>query len=488
MLFNSAQFLIFFPIIVTVYFAIPHRMRWILLLAASFYFYMAWNPAYIALLLTSTVVNFTAAKYISRTESKRERLLYIWLSLIVSLGILFFFKYFNFFVNSLDSLFGMFSIQARLPESNFLLPIGISFYTFQTLSYTIEVYRGKQKVENHLGMFALYVSFFPQLVAGPIERAGNLLPQFTQEKFLDYARITNGLKLMAWGMFKKVVIADRLSELVNMVFSDPHRYTGPSLFVASIFFTFQIYCDFSGYSDIAIGAAEVMGFKLMQNFRLPYFARSVSDFWHRWHISLSTWFRDYMYIPLGGNRVSLPRLYFNLFVVFLVSGLWHGAAWTFVVWGAFHGAWLVLSILLNKPRMILFKTLRLDKHPKLLTIIQVLFTFNLVNIAYIIFRSSSIQNAFFHITHLFNGWDGIFNLNSILEILAGFGIRKWAFAIDIMLIVFLLCVQLAQRHGSIREKLSKKSAYVRWAAYYALILGIMLLGVFNNNQFIYFQF
>lgn len=488
MLFNSAQFLIFFPIVVTLFFAIPHRMRWILLLAASYYFYMSWNPLYILIVIAATIIDFNVARFMSRTDSPKRRFFLLWISLATNLGVLFFFKYYNFFADSIEAVFSYFSLQYQFPETRVLLPIGVSFYTFQSLGYIFDVYRGKQKPENHLGIFALFVAYFPQLVAGPIERARNMLPQYVTEKFFDYPRIAHGLKLMAWGMFKKVVIADRLSELVNMVFSDPHRYTGPGLFVASVFFTFQIYCDFSGYSDIAIGASEVLGIKMMQNFNRPFLARSVSDFWHRWHISLSTWFRDYLYITLGGSRVSIPRWYYNLFIVFLISGLWHGASWTFVAWGAFHGAWIVLSYVLNKPRQIIFQAVRLDKYPKLLAVIQILFTFSLVNIGYIFFRATSISNAFYHIKNLFNGWHAVFQFDSLMEILAGFGIRKSAFVIDILLILFLVGLEISQRNGSIRERLSRKPSYVRWFAYYALILGILLLGVFNNNQFIYFQF
>jgi len=488
MLFNSSEFLIFFPIVVTLFFTIPHRVRWILLLASSYVFYMAWEPSYAVLILASTIVDFVVGRLMYNTDAKRTRLIYLLISLFANLGLLFVFKYFNLFAVTLNSLFNMGEIDFSIPESNFLLPIGISFYTFQTLSYTIEIYRGTLKPEPHFGKFALYVAFFPQLVAGPIERASNLLPQFRKTQSFDYHRVVNGLQLMAWGLFKKVVIADRLSELVDMIFSDPHRYSGPGLYIASVFFTFQIYCDFSGYSDMAIGAAEVMGFKLMRNFNRPYFAKSASDFWHRWHISLSTWFRDYLYIPLGGNRVKLPRWYFNLFFVFLISGLWHGASWTFVVWGAFHGIWLVLSYLLNKPREYIFSILTLDKRPQLLRIIQVLFAFNVVNIGYIIFRARTIENAFYYINHLLTGWSSIFDFNSLMEIIAGFGIKKSALLIDLALIAFLIGIQLLQRKGSVREMIAQQSPFVRWAAYYALILGILLLGVFNNSQFIYFQF
>ncbi|HOD52534.1 MAG TPA: MBOAT family O-acyltransferase, partial [Candidatus Hydrogenedentes bacterium] len=343
MLFNSLQFVVFFPIVVMVYFALPFRFRWAFLLAASYYFYGCWRANYLVLLFASTILDYVAGLGIGSTNNPRVRTLFLLMSLIGNFGMLFTFKYFNFFTSNFEFLFDFYRIPK--PALQVLLPVGISFYTFQTLSYTIDVYRGEQKPERHFGYFALYVTFFPQLVAGPIERSTRLLPQFFVKHDFDYERLRSGLLIMMVGFFKKLVIADRLSIYVDEVYNNPGKYHGLPVIAATYFFAFQIFCDFAGYSDIAIGSARIMGFELMQNFRRPYFATSISDFWRRWHISLSTWMRDYLYVALGGNRVSKLKWYRNLILTFVLSGLWHGAAWTFVIWGFFHGACLVTSIL-----------------------------------------------------------------------------------------------------------------------------------------------
>lgn len=331
MLFNSLEFIIFFPIVVALYFALNPKYRWILLLIASYYFYMCWNYKYIILIAASTIIDYIAGICIYHTRKKYLKTLFLLTSLMTNLGLLFFFKYFNFFGDSFNYVFEKFNIFYRVPAYHFLLPVGISFYTFQTLSYTIDIYKEGHKPEYHFGKFALFVSFFPQLVAGPIERSTNLLPQFHKNFTFDYNRIKSGIVQMCWGFFKKVVIADRLAEYVNAVYNNASDYQGLPLIIATVFFAFQIYCDFSGYSDIAIGSAKILGYDLMQNFRRPYLAVNIQDFWRRWHISLSTWFRDYVYIPLGGSRVKKLRWHFNLFITFLISGLWHGAEWTFII-------------------------------------------------------------------------------------------------------------------------------------------------------------
>ena len=321
MLFNSFEYFLFFPIVAMLYFGVPQRLRWVLLLAASYFFYMCWKPGYLLLIVASTLVDYWAGLGIGRATSVSGKRGYLAVSLTANLGLLFFFKYYNFFSDSLREFSRLWGGTLDIPHSDFLLPVGISFYTFQTLSYTIEVYRGNKEPERHLGIFALYVAFFPQLVAGPIERAQRLLPQFREKHEFVYDRVVSGLKLIAWGLFKKVVIADRLAGVVDVVYGNVDAHSGPAFVVATVAFAFQIFCDFSGYTDIAIGSARVMGFELMTNFRRPYFAASIPDFWRRWHISLSTWFRDYVYVPLGGSRVSRSRWYGNLFIVFLVSGL-----------------------------------------------------------------------------------------------------------------------------------------------------------------------
>ncbi len=349
MLFNSIQFLVFFIVVTSLYYSLPYRFRWIMLLAASCYFYMAFVPIYILILGFTIAIEYFAGIFIESTEGKKRKL-YLICSLVANIGVLALFKYYNFLNDNLTLLLGHLHVNNPIPILKILLPIGLSFHTFQAMSYTIEVYRGKQKAERNFGMYSLYVMFYPQLGTGPIERPQNLLPQLKAEHPFDSANVTSGLRLIAWGLFKKVVIADRLAILVDNVYSKPHHYNGISLAIATLFFTYQIYCDFSGYTDIAIGTARVMGIKLMQNFNNPFQAKSLPEFWTRWHISLSTWFRDYLYIPLGGNRVALPRHLFNLFFVFLIGGLWHGAHWTFIAWGALHGFYLIFGFLTKKPR------------------------------------------------------------------------------------------------------------------------------------------
>ena len=360
MLFNSFAFVIFFIVVLFLYYSIPKQYRWMLLLAGSYFFYMCWKVEYIVLIIASTLIDYLVGLRLSKTENSSTRTLLLVISILTNLGILFTYKYMNFFgeninflanylANAYASQYGM-SAHAQYPLLKLLLPVGISFYTFQSMSYTIDVYRRVTTPEKHLGYFAVYVSFFPQLVAGPIERSNHLLPQFREDRQATSAEMVAGLRLMLWGAFKKIVIADQISVVVNTVYETPQEYSGPFLLLATFFFAMQIYCDFSGYSDIAIGCAKTMGFDLMTNFRRPYFASSLGEFWRRWHISLSTWFRDYVYFPLGGNRVAPWAVYLNILTVFIISGLWHGAAWTFIIWGLIHGLILVAERLIAQLR------------------------------------------------------------------------------------------------------------------------------------------
>ena len=442
---------------------------------------MSWKAEYIILIIISTLIDYIVGIQIYNSKSKKIKDIFLGLSLFSNLGILFAFKYFNFFSDSVREILQQFSIQLNPITLKVLLPIGISFYTFQTLSYTIDIYRGKIKPQRHLGIFAVYVSFFPQLVAGPIERAKNLLPQFFEKHSFDYKRVTDGLKLMLWGFFKKVVIADKLAIIVNTVFNNVYDHSGMSFIIATVFFAFQIYCDFSGYSDIAIGSAQIMGFKLMDNFKRPYFSRSIMEFWRRWHISLSSWFKDYLYIPLGGNRVSIPKWYANLFIVFLVSGLWHGANWTFVIWGALHGFYLIIEIITKSLKDKLLNLTNLIKFPKITRLLEIGFTFILVNIGWIFFRANNVTEAFYVLTHLFS--DLSFNIPGLKM---GLGYFNLAYCLAI--IGFMEFVHLIQEHRSIRQFLDNKPLLLRWGIYITLILLIVLFGVFDNTQFIYFQF
>lgn len=485
MLFNSIQFILFFIVVATLYFIIPQKTRWIFLLLASYYFYMCWRVEYIFLIIASTLIDYFAGIMMSSIKEKRKRRKYLILSLCTNLGLLFTFKYFNFFTDSIRVFMGSFGITSQLPVLNVLLPVGISFYTFQTLSYTIDVYLGKKKPEKHFGKFALYVAFFPQLVAGPIERSTRLLPQFNNEVKFDYSRVTNGLKLILWGMFKKVVIADRISFFVDQVYNNVNEYSGLPLIVATIFFAFQIYCDFSGYSDIAIGVAQVLGFKLMTNFNRPYFSKNISEFWKRWHISLSTWFKDYLYIPLGGNRVKKWRWYYNIFIVFLISGLWHGANWTFLLWGALNGLYLLISIWTRNIRGDFIKKIHLDKFPGVLKVLRVGITFSLVCFGWIFFRANSIPDAFYIVTHLFQN---LGNAEMIGSVVSGFGYGTNSLLVGVISIGVMEVMHLIQRKASVRQMLTDKPAFLRYIIYAGLIGIVIVLGNFSGVQFIYFQF
>jgi alginate O-acetyltransferase complex protein AlgI len=485
--FNSTRFFFFFTIVVAAYFAIPYRFRWVLLLCASYYFYMCWKPTYAILLFLSTFIVYYTGIQMGKTEIKSKRKQFLILGLFSNLGLLFLFKYYNFFNDSFRTLFNQYNLFYGIPALKFLLPVGISFYIFKSLSYSIDVYRGDQAPEKHLGIFALYVAFFPQLLAGPIERSTHLLPQLRKAFHFDYQRFTEGAKLIFWGLFQKVVVADTLSTLVDAVYDQPTQYNGISLMVATIFFAFQIYCDFSGYSDIAIGAAQILGYRTMENFNRPYFSKSIMDFWRRWHISLSTWFRDYLYIPLGGNRVSVPRWYLNLFVVFLLCGLWHGANWTFVIWGGLHGFYLVFSNVTHRAREKVTLRIGLDRTPVLFRSLKVLTTFFLVCFAWIFFRSNSVSDAIYIVSHLLTGWGTVFNMETLRNALS-FGPSRFQWIVGSASIGLVVLVHLLQRQGRLIDQLSQKPVWLRWSIYYAMISIFLLCGSFQSKEFIYFQF
>ena len=488
MLFNSLQFVVFFPIVIILYFLTPYKKRWILLLIASYYFYMCWKVDYIILIMISTLIDYICSNKMSQINEKIKRKKWLLLSIFSNLGILFGFKYFNFFSENIQSLFNHYNIFYEMPFFNVLLPVGISFYTFQTLSYTIDVYNGKTAAQKHLGVFAVYVSFFPQLVAGPIERSNHLLPQFFRKHDFSYNRVKSGLQKMLWGFFKKIVIADNLAILVDGVYNNVGNYNGLALIVATIFFTFQIYCDFSGYSDIAIGTAKVMGFELRENFKRPYFSKSIREFWQRWHITLSTWFRDYVYIPLGGNRTIKWRWYYNIFITFLVSGLWHGANWTFVIWGALHGSYLISALILSpqKKKISLFiqsQNKSLDK------LMDVVITFVLVAFAWIFFRANNIEDAIYIINNLFLSSTEILNLSELKIQFRGLGLFQEDLIKCLMLIIILFIYSSYERSGDVWGKLQKKPKWIRWSIYYILAYGILFIAPHSNvNNFIYFQF
>ena len=473
MLFNSIQFMFFFPLVTIIYFVLPHPQRWVLLLSASCYFYMVFIPSYILILLITILIDYRAAILIERNPGNKRR--YLVLSIISTCLVLFIFKYAGFFNSNLKALAYFLHWNYPVRTLHLILPIGLSFHTFQSLSYVIEVYRGNQKAEHHLGIYALYVMFYPQLVAGPIERPQNLLHQFYEKHDFDASRVSQGLKQMLWGLFKKMVIADRLALYVNAIYGHPWRHEGTTFVLATLFFSIQIYCDFSGYSDIAIGAAKVMGFRLMTNFRRPYFARSISEFWSRWHISLSSWFRDYLYIPLGGNRVPLSRWVLNLFAVFLISGFWHGANWTFLVWGGLHGIYNVCSNLWHK----VFPDPGKETHSlfsRIRAALATLWVFMLVSVSWIFFRANSLADAW-HIV------SGIFKLNVPY-------IPSWPqMGFCVFGIGCLLFHEVKKEYFSKAFVLfENRIGLIRHFSYASVIILILLLGVFDGGQFIYFQF
>ncbi len=488
MIFNSIQFIVFFLIVVFTYYILPHRFRWVLLLAASYIFYMAWKPAYIILILLCTAVNYIAALQIQKREDERVRKLWLILSLVVSLGVLFVYKYFSFLNESLRGIFTYLNFNYSLGRFDIFLPMGISFYTFQTLSYTIDVYRGQTKPERNFFRLSLFVTFFPQLVAGPIERSDHLMPQFRKRVYFDIHRILDGIKIMLFGFFKKIVIADRLAVAVNTVYNAPGDFSGGYYMLATVLFAFQIYCDFAGYSEIALGTAKVLGIDLMRNFDRPYFSKSIQEFWRRWHISLSQWFRDYVYIPLGGNRVRLDRYYLNIFLTFMLSGLWHGANWTFVIWGALHGVYQIIGHLTKPLRDKVKSGLRLEgSFP--LKLFQSLFTFSLVCFAWIFFRANSLADALYIVKNLFSDVDMWMSMDYIYSLINNLGLSLLEFSLGLASIILLVLGELMARKRPLYQSLNRSNFLVSTVFYLILITIILTMGVyFDASEFIYFQF
>jgi len=489
MLFNTLEFAIFFPVVFVLYWIVAkYRIpRNILLIIASYTFYGWWDWRFLFLIAFSSLVDYVIAQKMYKAENKRKRKFLLCSSLLINLGFLFYFKYTNFFIETFIDSFRLFGRELEMSTLNIILPVGISFYTFQTLSYTIDVYRKQLEPTKDALAFFTFVAFFPQLVAGPIERASNLLPQFYKTYQFNYDRVKSGLLLMAFGLFKKMVIADRLSILVNQVYNNPGEYHGYETIVATIFFAFQIYCDFSGYSDIAIGLARTMGFDLMKNFDSPYFSKSITEFWRRWHISLSTWFRDYVYIPLGGSKNGKYRTYFNLFVVFLISGLWHGAAMTFIIWGAIHGIIIVLEKSLKVYRVKAYETIKINNNSFSNKLGFTIITFIIVCFSWIFFRANNLSDALLVINNSmidnYNGvsYGGLFKL----------GLDKLHFWVAVLSIIALLLFDLFHKKKNAMKWLSNQNFIFRWGVYISIVFVIIIFGVYGDmapKEFIYFQF
>ena len=485
MLFNSFSFLVFFPVVTILYFLSPYRYRWLLLLLASCVFYMTFIPYYILILAGTILIDYIAGIFIEKQTDIRKRKLFLIISLVANIGVLAVFKYYNFFVTNIEEVMTYFHHTSQLRYLAIVLPIGLSFHTFQAMSYTIEVYRGNQNAERNFVKYALYVMFFPQLVAGPIERPQSMLPQFYKNYDVNYFRITEGLKQMLWGFFKKIVIADRLAAIVKQGYGNIDSHDGCSLLIITYLFALQIYCDFSGYSDIAIGSAKILGINLRQNFHTPYFSKSIKEFWRRWHISLSTWFRDYLYIPLGGNRVGRWRWFYNLLIVFFIAGFWHGANWTFIIWGLLHGFYLIFGHFIKKYFNWVFfeyedlKTLK----GYLLKFAKVVLTFNLVAFAWIFFRAANVDDAYTVIIKIFTFQDFIglkeLSLFRIIDITS------------FLLILALLILFLSS--DSFMDKLLTqqkviKSKLINFVLYATILAFILIFGHFSDTNFIYFQF
>jgi alginate O-acetyltransferase complex protein AlgI len=473
MVFNSLAFVAFFIIVTILFFILPHKFRWALLLAASCYFYMYFLPVYILILGFTIVIDYFAGLYISKSKGKRRKIFLV-CSLVANIGVLAFFKYYNFLNFNITNLLGDFGYKNPIPYLQILLPIGLSFHTFQAMSYTIEVYRGHQKPEKHFGVYALYVMFYPQLVAGPIERPQNILHQFHEEKHFEYSRVVDGLKQMLWGFIKKLVVADRLAIYVDAVYNNVHYHGAISLAIATIFFGFQIYCDFSGYSDIAIGAAKVMGYDLMTNFRRPMLnSKSIKELWQRWHISLTTWFRDYLYFPLGGNRKGVWITVRNVIIVFALSGLWHGANWTFVVWGLMNGLYISLETLLNPLLRKLHKLLG-----RTANFFRCIAVYICITISAIFFRATNISDGWYVLKSIFTFKKGGFYK----------GEPPTSFGYYIFALFLLIAVEHVQEYYPHFKIIRNDHAVVRYAGYVLLLTLLLSVGVFNGGQFIYFQF
>ncbi|MBI5625210.1 MAG: MBOAT family protein [Elusimicrobia bacterium] len=486
MLFNSLEFFLFFVAVTGLFFILPHRFRWILLLSSSCVFYLFFIPIYIFILIFTIVIDYGVGLGLENIQDKKRKKLFLICSILANLGVLGFFKYYNFFMDNLAVVTQFLHLQNQISHLSIILPIGLSFHTFQAMAYTIEVYRGNQKAERHFGIYALYIMFYPQLVAGPIERPQNLIHQFYEEKTFDGDRVLSGLRLMLWGLFKKLVVADLLSIYVNAVYNNVTAYQGWPLIWATVFFSFQVYCDFSGYSDIAIGSARVMGFNLMQNFRSPYLSRSIKEFWTRWHISLSTWLRDYLFLPLAywlsdkmkkdaylGLKADKWIYILATGVTFLLCGLWHGANWTYVVWGALHGGYLVFGILVTGTKLDLFK-----KDSLLHGVIKVSLTMALVCFAWIFFRANNLADAMYIVKNLlrfgYSGYIGvpIFTVSGFAQCLA--------------VLLTVAAVEMGLRFNPYESSTRPASSNVSFIV--AVVMGIYMFGVLEKQAFIYFQF
>ena len=482
MLFNSIDFAIFLPILFILYwFVVNKNLKYqnVLIIVASYVFYGWWDWRFLSLILFSTIIDYSVGLALVNQKEPSKRKMLLWTSILVNLGFLGFFKYYNFFLDNFVAAFSFFGTEISVSSLQIILPVGISFYTFQTLSYTIDVYRKKLEPTKDFFAFAAFVSFFPQLVAGPIERATNLLPQFYKKRTFDYTKAVDGLRQILWGLFKKIVIADNAAQIANDIFNNSADYSGSTLVFGAIFFAFQIYGDFSGYSDIAIGTSRLFGFNLMKNFAFPYFSRDIAEFWRRWHISLSTWFRDYVYIPLGGSRGSIWTKIRNIFIIFIVSGFWHGANWTFIVWGALNALYFLPLMLTNKNRINTDNVAEGRFIPSLNAIIKMTTTFALTTLAWIFFRANNIEHAIDYIGEICS--------SSILSVPVFADVKLAIITLGMIGIFNLIEWQGRSSEYALEHFGLKWKRPLRWLMYLALIFIILVFGG-EQQEFIYFQF
>ena len=483
MLFNSLDFAIFLPIVFLLYWFFANKnlkLQNFLIVVASYLFYGWWDWRFLSLILFSTLVDYTIGRKLSTGENQTKRKILLWTSLLVNLGFLGFFKYYNFFLDNFVTAFSFFGHPINPQGLNIILPVGISFYTFQTLSYTIDVYRKKLEPTKDFIAFTAFVSFFPQLVAGPIERATHLLPQFYKKRTFQYEKAVDGLRQILWGLFKKMVIADNAAQIANEIFNNSGDYSGSTLLLGALFFTFQIYGDFSGYSDIAIGTSRLFGFDLMQNFNFPYFSRDIAEFWRRWHISLSTWFRDYLYIPLGGSRGGTWMKVRNTFIIFIVSGFWHGANWTFIVWGALNAIYFLPLLLLKKNRVNTNTVAEGRFLPSPKEFFQMSITFSLTVLAWIFFRAENMEHALSYLSSIFS--------KSLFSIPYAFGLGVNIIILTTLFIIILIIVEWFGRNKKYALEFNKKlNPFYQWTLFYFIAIIIFLFGQ-RQQDFIYFQF
>ena len=482
MLFNSIDFAIFLPIIFILYWFVANKnlkLQNLLIVAASYLFYGWWDYRFLSLILFSTIVDYSLGIGLLKQENITKRKILLWTSILVNLGFLGFFKYYNFFLDNFITAFSFFGTEIKANSLNIILPVGISFYTFQTLSYSIDVYKRKLEPTKDFIAFSAFVSFFPQLVAGPIERARNLLPQFYKKRTFDYSKAVDGMRQILWGLFKKIVIADNCAVFANQIFNNYSDYSGSTLVLGAVFFAFQIYGDFSGYSDIAIGTARLFGFNLMQNFAFPYFSRDIAEFWRRWHISLSTWFRDYIYIPLGGSRGTNYLKIRNVFIIFLLSGFWHGSNWTFIIWGGLNAMYFLPIMLLNKNRINTNIVAQGKYLPSMKEVFSMSLTFSLTTLAWVFFRAEDIHHAISYLSNIIHP-----STLTFPELIT----PKLEMIYTLLCIFILLFIEWVNRDKAHGLDIASYKKNIRWILYFIIILMTITFGSFNQNSFIYFQF